>query len=413
MNEIGPEPRGRASGSGNGSEHADSSPDGGGLPLPGPATVRRVAVLRANGVGDFVLGLPALEALRAAYPAARITYLGLPWHVDLLSGRPGPWDEVDAVPSFPGVSAPSGPILVDEREAVRAFVERHRAIRYDLAVQLHGGGAHSNRLVGALGAALTVGGRDRGAPPLDRWVPFRHLQHETMRNLEIVRLAGAPPVTLAPALAVTARDRRDAAQALAPVAPNLVDRVTSASPDRPTARSDRALVALHPGAGDPRRRLPVADFAAVADALTVDGHVVLVVGDDRERALGAGLGALARRAAATGRLVDLTGRLPLAGLLAVLASCQLLIGNDSGPRHLAGALGTPTVGIYWCGNVVNAGELARSRHRIVTSFQTTCPECGARQEPRRCAHDPSFVAGVPITEIIEEARGLLNRDWEF
>src|SRR5829696_3075150 len=66
--------------------------------------VRRIAVLRANSIGDFVLALPALAALRAAYPAARITYLGEPWHPQLLDGRPGQWDEAEVVPPYPGVS---------------------------------------------------------------------------------------------------------------------------------------------------------------------------------------------------------------------------------------------------------------------------------------------------------------------
>ncbi|WP_420497453.1 glycosyltransferase family 9 protein [Parafrankia sp. FMc2] len=67
--------------------------------------VRGIVVLRASGLGDFVLALPALEALRAAYPTARIVYLGLPWHTQLLRGRPGPWDEVDVVPAWPGVTS--------------------------------------------------------------------------------------------------------------------------------------------------------------------------------------------------------------------------------------------------------------------------------------------------------------------
>src|SRR3954469_1207927 len=98
--------------------------------------VRSIVVLRANGIGDFVVAIPALEALRAAYPDARITYLGLPWHVELLEGRPGPWDVVEAVPPSPNLIA--GGEVDDER--IDDFLRRHRAERYDLAVQLHGGG---------------------------------------------------------------------------------------------------------------------------------------------------------------------------------------------------------------------------------------------------------------------------------
>src|SRR3954453_8880844 len=75
--------------------------------------VRSIVVLRANGIGDFVVAIPALDALRAAYPDARITYLGLPWRVDLLETRPGPWDAVDVVPPYPNLI--SGGEVDDDR----------------------------------------------------------------------------------------------------------------------------------------------------------------------------------------------------------------------------------------------------------------------------------------------------------
>src|SRR3954471_1613586 len=115
--------------------------------------VRSIVVLRANGIGDFVVAIPALEALRAAYPDPRITSLGLPWHAELLEGRPGPWDDVDIVPPYPNMIA--GGEVDDER--TDDFVRRHRAERYDLAVQLHGGGGTSNPFMERLNARVTAG----------------------------------------------------------------------------------------------------------------------------------------------------------------------------------------------------------------------------------------------------------------
>jgi ADP-heptose:LPS heptosyltransferase len=60
--------------------------------------VRRIAVLRANALGDFIFALPALEALRAAYPQAEIVLLAKKWHATFLQGRPGPVDRVVVVP---------------------------------------------------------------------------------------------------------------------------------------------------------------------------------------------------------------------------------------------------------------------------------------------------------------------------
>lgn len=343
------------------------------------AGVRRIAVLRANSIGDFVLVLPALEALRAAYPAAEVTYLGGEWHQQWLTGRPGPWDRVEHVPPYPGVyggdNAPTG-----SAEVGRFFGEQ-QAKRYDLAVQLHGGGAHSNPFIARLGARVTVGSRDDGAPVLDRWVPYGPFQHEVLRYLEVVALVGAVPVTLEPRLAVTEADRREALGAL--------------------PAGDGLLVAIHPGANDPRRRWPAERFAAVADGLARRGAQVVLVGSSADTGITAAVAAAMRCPA-----VDLAGRLSLGGLTGLLAGCVLLVGNDSGPRHIAAAAGTATVGIYWGANLASFGPLTRARHRVAVSFRTVCPVCGTDSNDERCPHDMSFVADVPTEEVIAAAEQL-------
>ena len=347
--------------------------------LPG---VERIAVLRANGIGDFVLVLPALQALRAAYPAARISYYGSSWHPALLAGRPGPWDRVVAIPGPPDVG---GEDVTRDSPQLREFLAGERSEGYDLAVQLHGGGGTSNWFVSQLGARVTAGSRDVGAPPLDHWIPYAPYQHEVHRFLEVVGLVGAVPVELEPALAVTAADRAAAAEVLGGLA--------------------APLVAIHPGATDPRRRWPPASFAAVARALAGRGARVALVGSgaEDERA------AAAIAADLPVPPLDLVGRLSLGATVGVLERCRLFVGNDSGPRHLAAAVGTATVGIYWSGNLINTGPITRRRHRIGLSFRITCPECGADQSrDGRCPHDPSFVADVPVEVITTAALDLYD-----
>ena len=354
------------------------------LPSSGPLVpdVERIAVLRSNGIGDFVVAVPALAALRAAYPEAEITYMGTSWHPELLEGRPGPWDRVVVVPRYPGVR--------DDDEAsrdtaeVKDFLAQQREERYDLAIQLHGGGGNSNPFVTAFGARVTAGSRDVGAPPLDRWVPYVYYQHEVLRFLEVVGLVGAAPVQLEPRIEVTPADRAAAAEAL--------------------DGSGGPLVAIHPGASDPRRRWPAESFAAVAQELAVRGARVAVVGhgEDDEKA------AATIRASAAAPVLDLVGRLSMSAMVGVLERCRVVLGNDSGPRHLAGAVGTATVGVYWCGNLINAGPLTRARHRVGVSFRTSCPVCGADQGRGRCPHDPSFVADVPVEEVLSAALDLFE-----
>jgi ADP-heptose:LPS heptosyltransferase len=351
--------------------------------------VRRIAVLRANALGDFVLTLPALEALRAAYPDAEITLLTATWHRDLLDGRPGPWNRVVVLPPYPGLGSQILEDGDDAEELRHRFFHEQRAHGYDLAVQLHGGGLSSNPLVSALGARVTVGARDQDAAALDRWIRYRPYQHEVVRWLEVVGLTGAAPVALEPRLVITDADRAAAIQ--------LDDSLGGATD----------FVVMHLGANDPRRRWPVERFAEVADVLSARDLRVVVIGtgEDDAKAASALIGA------SSASVVNLVDRAPLSATLGVLEGARLLVGNDSGPRHLAEAAGIPTVAVYWVGNLLNVGPLTRDRHRVHVSFRTSCPVCGQPQTNQRCEHDVSFVDDVEVGPVLDDVMDLLEGLW--
>lgn len=135
------------------------------------------------------MSLPALEALTAAYPQARLTLLGAPWHREFLAGRPGPVGEVLVLPKVAGLAGMAAD--APRAGALPRFLAAVRERRFDLAVQLHGGGAVSNPPVAAFGAGTAIGLRAPGAAALDRCVPYRYYQPEIARYLEVVTLVGA------------------------------------------------------------------------------------------------------------------------------------------------------------------------------------------------------------------------------
>jgi ADP-heptose:LPS heptosyltransferase len=229
--------------------------------------VRRIAVLRGGGIGDLVFALPAIAALRASYPGASVTLLGSPSHRALLAGRPDVVDEIDVLPVVPGVGDASGTEI--DGVATDAFVERHRSRRYDLAVQVHGGGRNSNPFLLRLGARHTVGTRTSDAAPLERTIPYVYYQHEVLRALEVVGLAGAAHPGGAVLTPTPAELERGA---------ELVGRAPSGDDGRP-------VVAIHPGASDPRRRWSADRFGRLAARLAQHGVRVLVVGDGDDVAL--------------------------------------------------------------------------------------------------------------------------------
>lgn len=348
--------------------------------------VKKIAVLNPSAIGDFVVTLPAVHAIKTAYKDAHIVYIGKQWHADLLRGRPGPIDDATVIPPVPGVGAP---VDIDcDREEIDRFVQTMQAHRFDLAFQMYGGGRYSNPLIQQFGARLTVGLQAPEAEPLDRCIPYVYLQNNRLRMLEVAALAGADRLQLRQELEVTAQDRALAQEAV------------PATPGKP-------LILIHTGASDLRRRWPTERFAAVADAFAEQGACIAVNGVEDEADVVGDVIARMRHPA-----VDLCGKLSLSGLCGLLERAALLVSNDSGPLHLALAIGTPCVGVYWFSNLYVAGPLAHRNHRIALSLQVECPVCGAENMVSRCPHDVSFVARVSVDEVLQLGFDLLRRKRE-
>lgn len=357
-------------------------------PFPPMENVGRIAVLRPNAVGDFVFALPALHALKHAYPDVELVYLGKEWHARFLHGRPGPVDRVLVMPSVPGVGAPVAIGAGQQPEAggepLERFLARMRDERVDIALQMFGGGRFSNPFVAQFGARLTVGARAADAPPLDRWIAYVEPGNRRLALLEIAALAGATALPLQQELAVTDADRREA------------DAVLPATPGR-------RLAVLQPGASDARRRWSAGRFAAVGDALAAHGVVVAINGTEAEAAVVEQVRAAMRHDAA-----GLAGKLSLGGLCGLLERADAMVSNDTGPLHLALAIGTPCVGIFWHTNLADGMPLRPSLLHAAVSARLHCPVCGADNRTVRCAHAASFVDDVRVGEVVDMAFATLG-----
>lgn len=348
--------------------------------------VSRVAVLRVRALGDLVWSLPAFEALRCAYPSAEITLLGRESHRELLEGRTASVDNVVVVPAYEGVAEPDTTTTTTAGAPpdIGAFLADMRHRQFDIALQLHGGGENSNRLVTELGARVTAGSRAPNAPLLDRWVPHEQYYPEVVRCLEVAGLVGASyPSSLEPALDVLDVDRRHAG--------TLLDDI------------HRPFAVVHPGATDPRRRWPPERFAAVVHTLDTWGYDVVMTGSESEAET---IDAVMCNAG--GHVRSLAGLTSVGTLAAVLSLASIVIANDTGPLHLAAAVGTPTVGIYWIGNYLSYGSHALAHHRPLVSWQMQCPACGQEAMTQRCMHDVSFVSTVTVGEVLGAAKDLLT-----
>ncbi|OLF09994.1 glycosyltransferase family 9 protein [Actinophytocola xanthii] len=281
---------------------------------------RRVLVARLDSDGDVLLAGPALRAVAAGRP-------GEPTEVTLLCGPAG----AQAARMLPGVdhvmvwACPwivANPHPVDPAD-VRELVERVAAGRFDLAVVLTS--AHQSSLPLALVLRLA------GVP---RTVAISHDYPGTL--LDVRLRPGTDFVDDAPeperALAVVA-----AAGYRLPEGDDGALRVNP-PPDVSPIVGEGPYLVLHPGATVPARRWPAWRCAEAVRALAAEGHRVLVTGGPGERDLTAEVAGDAG--------VDLGGATGFAELAGVLAGARAVVVGNTGPAHLAAAVGTPVVSLF-------------------------------------------------------------------
>ncbi|HUU34564.1 MAG TPA: lipopolysaccharide heptosyltransferase II [Vicinamibacterales bacterium] len=281
----------------------------------------RVVVLAPNWLGDAVMALPALQSVRAAFPAAHLAVAARPSVAALYAMVPG----VDAVLSLESRGGVSN-VKRWRRDAARLAAER-----FDLAVLL------PNAFIAAW---ITAQARipERWGFDTDlrgRWLtkslrrPAPAL-HQADYYLALTTAAGLPPAPRVARLVVPEAARAAAAR-LVPA---------------------RDYVVLAPGAAYGRaKQWPPDRFAALACTMwQTRGVIAVLVGAGGDAAAGVeftgALPGLPGGAGTAAALVDLIGKTDLATLAGVLSQARAVVANDSGAMHLAGAVGAPVVAIF-------------------------------------------------------------------
>lgn len=274
---------------------------------------------------------------------------------------------------------------------VNSFVRDMQQEQFDLVINFQGEGKSVNPLIKRFNARYTLGCAGDDVLPLDRMLPYYYYQSEVLRFQELVQLVGAQPHTLEPVLKVLAEDQREVEA--------ILDIIGS-----------QQFAVLHPGAEDLRRMWPANCFAELADELANKNIKIVLTGHAKDALLIEGISAAMKHNA-----INTCGQLELGGLCALLAKAALVVCADTGPLHLARAVGAATVGIYWAPNLINWGPLYRGNHHPVVSWDMHCPLCGAMpNQPmpflpqQQCTHNVSFVQNVTVGEVLAGARRLLQ-----
>jgi ADP-heptose:LPS heptosyltransferase len=353
--------------------------------------VKKIAVLRANALGDFIVTLPAFKAIRNTYPDAEIVLLGKPWHKEFLVDGRSPINRVVVVPVKKGIRNEAGQDeSINETER---FFEEMQQEQFDIAISFQGNGTSANPFLKRLNAKLTVGLWTEGAEKVDRYLNYYYYQSETLRYIEVAGLIGASPVSLEPQLNALDKDKEEIAGFISEL-------------------ERKRFVVLHPVATDIRRMWPIENYAPLADILFEQGFDVVFSGSKEDADVVEGIMSDMKHKA-----FNACGNMSLGGLAALLSKASLMISADTGPLHLGRAVNTPTVGIYWAPNLINWGPVTRNIHSPVVSWNMACPYCGIVPnnpypfEPQTtCKHEVSFVRDITVDEVLEAASTILSVD---
>ena len=336
-----------------------------------PGAVERILVRGTNWLGDAVLTTPALLALRSGFPHARIALLVKPAVAELFQHHPA----VDEIVLYrdPGPHARLGGKLALARQLSRG--------RYDLAVLFQ------NAFEAAAITALAGIPNRYGYATDGRWFLVTHRvpmtpglrrRHQAEYYLELLRPLGIPIDPLPPTLQTTPEE----------------DAAAGALLSERGVPSGRTLIGLNPGStyGAAKRWIPER-YAEVADRLAAehDGHV-LIFGGRGEEPLGASIAGMMRAP-----LTVLSGRTTVRQLMALIKSCRVFLTNDTGPMHIAAALGVPLVAIYGPTDPITTAPFGKS-HELIRK-PVDCSPCLLRE----CPIDHRCMEGIGSDEVYRAA----------
>jgi heptosyltransferase-1 len=355
----------------------------------------RLLVVRLGAMGDVLHALPAITALRKAHPAWKIDWAIEPRWLPLLTAEPANAalgaarnrarpvvDQIHLVPTKDWSRRIFQGQTLSEIRALRADL---RAAEYDAALDLQG--AVRSAMVARLSGCKRIVGEAKPREPVAKWLFSERIgttgRHVIEQDVELASaVAGDLLSVAAPELPVDldAEEWCDELQDL-----------------KSANWMGKPVVLIHPGAGWGAKRWPPARYGAVAEVFALRGAVVLVNAGPGEETLAAEV-----VAAAGGEEMATTVACSLEQLIALTRRVSLVIGGDTGPAHLACALGKPVVGIYGPTDPNRNGPYG-SRFRVLRN-----PE--SRQDHARRDEPEAGLLTITPEAVLEAALELMLKE---
>jgi len=340
---------------------------------------KRILLIRTDRIGDVALSTPAIKAAYEAYLNSFIAFAVQPYAKDIVEGNPY-LDEI---------------IIFDKEKTHKGiwgmlkFAQTLKEKKFDITIILH----PTNRVHIATflaGISERVGYNKKMGFLLTKKIPHTKQfgrKHELEYTLDVLRAGGIEPKDNKPFI---------------PIGEEAESRIEELLSSKGVAGDD-LIVAIHPGASCPSKRWDAAKFAGLADKIVENFNTkVIIIAGPEDVILGNKVNSLVRHNA-----VNLSGVLSVKELAFLLKRCVLFISNDSGPVHIAVAVGTPVISIFGR----NEKGLSPVRWRplgkddIVIHKDVGCQKCLAHD----CKINFKCLKAIEVNEVLEAVRKFKDR----
>ncbi len=339
----------------------------------------KILVIRLDRVGDLVLSLPAIQALRERFPQAKISLMARTYTRELLEGHP----LIDEV------------IPYDYKKGGRHafplgyfyFLKEIKKRQFDAALILHPG-IRSALIPFLCAIPKRVGYQDSHAWLLTHAAPDERSlgkKHESQYALDLAQVLTGQPFSPEPPKLYPD-----------PAALWSLQKKTGVHPKQ-------RFIAIHAGASCPSKRWPKENFRALIEQLFDEfPHDIVIVGGNEEKLLSGWIADGFKS-----RVLNLSGQMSLPELTALFSQCDLLVSNDSGPVHVAAAVGTPVISLFGR----NQAGLGANRWKPLGEGHETiwkdvgCLVCLAHE----CTIGFECLKAIRVGEVMDATRKIISR----
>jgi ADP-heptose:LPS heptosyltransferase len=305
--------------------------------------IKKIAIFRALQLGDMLCAIPAVKALRHAYPKAEITLIGLPWAKSLTERFCNYFDKFIRFPGYPGL-----PEQEFTPADFTAFLGDVQSLKFDLAIQMQGNGSVINPMVELFGARFTAGYSTEGhyAPDNGLFMPYPDYGHEIDRHIKLMEFLGVKSQGSELEYPLTTDDY------------NALDNLNlGIEPEK--------YVCIHPGSRGTWRQWPVKYFAALADYCIEQGYQAVLTGTRDEAAIIDDVITHMRYTP-----INTAGKTTMGAVGVLIQNAAILISNCTGVSHIASAFKTPSIVISMDGEPQRWGPLDKRVHRTINWLQS-------------------------------------------